>query len=177
MVNMLLKPHSGVFHNIADLSAGRGELEPFDVIGVTETELGDSLLDRARAIREMRETLDDGGIDAPIHVFGVLDPLLVAFYFMAGAELFDGLTWIRYGTKGGLAVYRDSAAVLGDRLELGTAIRAATAQVEFLDQLAALKRALIDWVGTRGDFSVFPHNGEALRVAHGRLFGDEHGGG
>jgi hypothetical protein len=33
-------------------------------------------------------------------------------YFLAGAEIFDGLTWLRYGFTNGLACYRHNYGVI-----------------------------------------------------------------
>lgn len=83
-------------------------LRHFDIIGVTEKELGNSLSDRLIALAKLRASLDQASISAPIHVFGSLDPLMTPLYFVAGAEIFDGLAWLRYGFLDGLAVYRDA---------------------------------------------------------------------
>ena len=78
-------------------SADAGELAGFDIVGVTEKELGRSMLERMVRIATLRLAMDAAEVTAPVHVFGALDPISVCLYFMAGAEIFDGLTWIRYG--------------------------------------------------------------------------------
>lgn len=170
MVDALLKPPPGAFLDIEAIHDVAAELRGVDVVGVTETELGDSLFDRGRAIGQLRRTLDEAGVEAPIHVFGVLDPLLVSFYFSVGAEIFDGLTWIRYATHGGLSIYRDASALLAGRGELGTFLREATAQLEFLNGLRDLKRSLREFA-TSGDFSIFGPNAQVLADAHARVAG------
>ena len=72
------------------------EFASFDVIGLTEKGLGNSPLQRMVRIARLRRALDEANLRIPIHVFGSLDPLSVSLYFIAGAELFDGLTWLRY---------------------------------------------------------------------------------
>lgn len=177
MVDLLVKPAEGPYIEVNALAPDVRSLASFDVIGVTETELGDSLLARARTIWQLRSLLDGADIGAPIHVFGVLDPVLVAFYFMAGAELFDGLTWIRYGAHAGLATYRDSVALMHERLKLDTAMRTTMAQLDFLDHLAALRRELSAWAASGGDFSLLSQNAEALCAAYNVLLNDRRGGG
>jgi len=81
------------------------ELGQFDIVGLTEKELGKSLLDRMYAIARLREELDKCGVNSPIHIFGSLDPITTVLYFLAGAEIFDGLTWLRYAYLNGTAVY------------------------------------------------------------------------
>ena len=86
------------------------ELRSFDVVGFTEKELGGSFLDRMVNLAKIRLAMDDANVDAPIHVFGSLDPISIPLYFVAGAEIFDGLTWLRYGYDKGMAVYRHNFA-------------------------------------------------------------------
>jgi hypothetical protein len=88
------------------------ELSGFDFIGVTEKELGPSMLDRMVNVAKLRKALDEAGISAPVHIFGSLDPLSVCLYFLAGAEIFDGLTWIRYGYNNGLCLYTHNVAAI-----------------------------------------------------------------
>jgi hypothetical protein len=169
MVDLLLKPSTGMYLDIDEAQDSAENFRPFDVIGVTETELGDSLLSRGRALQALRSGLDAAGIQAPIHVFGVLDPILVTFYFMAGGEIFDGLTWIRYGMLDGLAVYRDSVAVLRGRIDPDTDLRTATAHLEFLNELSSVKQTLCAWARSGGDFSLFERWSDALRAVYDRL--------
>jgi hypothetical protein len=87
------------------------DLEFFDIIGVTEKELGASVKDRMISIANMRLNLDEGGVNKPIHVFGSLDPITTPLYYLAGAEIFDGLTWLKFIFHEGSTYYRESEAV------------------------------------------------------------------
>jgi hypothetical protein len=157
MSDVLLKPPSGhAYIDPVSLADTAGSLGGFDVVGVTEKELGGTLLDRLRATAALRRVLDEAEVQSPLHVFGVLDPLLVSLYFMAGAELFDGLTWLRYGYHEGLSVNRGSIALLDHVIDEPDAHIGARAQVEYLAALSNLKRGLSRWVQTEGDFSVLP---------------------
>lgn len=111
---LLLKPPPGSrFHRFRTLSDETvANLRAFDIIGVTEREIGESILDRLQAITELRRHLDRVEVDAPVHVFGGLDPLYTPLYFAAGAELFDGLGWLRYAYREGVAMHREAAALL-----------------------------------------------------------------
>lgn len=82
-----------------------GCLSHFDIIGLTEKELGKSIAQRISNIQKLRVALDQRGIDKPIHIFGGLDPTLALFYFLAGAEIFDGVSWTRYQFNKGVASY------------------------------------------------------------------------
>lgn len=121
--DFLLKPeHDEELLDVAALTTEAPNLRGFNVIGVTEKELGDTLLDRLLLLARLRELLDDKGCaEIPVHVFGSLDPLLTPLYFMAGAEIFDGLSWLRYAYIDGLSAHPEQLAVLQvtieDRLE------------------------------------------------------------
>ena len=106
---LLLKPETRTQRTLAKtIRAAVAEPEKlgaFDVVGVTEKELGNSMIDRMSQITRLRLAMDDAGVARPLHVFGALDPVSVPLYYLAGAEIFDGLTWIRYGYRDGLCVY------------------------------------------------------------------------
>jgi hypothetical protein len=84
-----------------------------DVVGVTEKEAGAFFLERLQTVATLRQELDMIGFDdLPIHVFGGLDPIRTPLYFLAGADIFDGLSWLRYGYEAGRAVYMSAFASL-----------------------------------------------------------------
>lgn len=89
-------------------------LRGFDVIGVTEKELGSDLFDRLKRIAKFRKRLDNANISAPIHVWGGLDPIMTPLFFFAGASIFDGVSWLRYAYWDGVAMNRESYAVLSE---------------------------------------------------------------
>lgn len=72
-----------------------------DILGITDKELGDSMQQRCTNLIGLRKALDAVAPDFPIHVFGVLDPLTVSIYSLCGADVFDGLSWLRYDFAGG----------------------------------------------------------------------------
>lgn len=83
-----------------------------DVVGVTEKELGLHLVDRLKRIAQLRCALDEAGASAPLHIWGGLDPIVTPLYFFAGAEIFDGLSWLRYTFVNGIAVSRTCSEVM-----------------------------------------------------------------
>ncbi len=87
-------------------------LAPFDAIGFTEQELGNSLLQRMERIAKIRIAMDQANINLPIHVLGGLDPVSTPLYYIAGAEIFDGVSWLRYGYRHGLTVYKRNYGAL-----------------------------------------------------------------
>ena len=88
------------------------ELGRFDVVGLTEKELGTSMIDRMVRIARLRLEMDRAEVTTPLHIFGALDPVSVPLYYLAGAEIFDGLTWLRYGYYDGLTVYTHNFGAL-----------------------------------------------------------------
>ena len=112
----LLKPTRkcrGLLQNTVNIAQPHlKEFAAFNIIGVTEKELGRSMLGRMETIAKLRRGLDAVGVAAPIQVFGALDPLSSTLYCLAGAEIFDGLTWLRYSYRDGQCVYSHNYGVL-----------------------------------------------------------------
>ena len=81
--------------NIPKLSKYTQQLRQFDIIGVTADEIGNSFIKRCSAIVMLRDILTVAGLDNPIHVFGAISPYEVFSYFFCGADIFDGLNWLR----------------------------------------------------------------------------------
>lgn len=109
---LLLKPGgSGMEYLLAAIPKNSEKLGKLSVIGLTEKEAGSSLRDRLDTIGSLRSQLDKAGLfEMPIHVFGGLDPMRSYLYFLAGADIFDGLSWLRFGFEGGKALYLDAHA-------------------------------------------------------------------
>jgi hypothetical protein len=110
----LFKPESGraPYVNIDEIVRHRHELSGFSVIGFTEKELGPSVLKRMIAIARVRRALQEIHLELPIHVFGSLDTVSTPLYFLAGADIFDGLTWLRYAFHEGSTIYKYHYAAL-----------------------------------------------------------------
>ena len=70
--------------------------EYFDIIGFPEREIGANIIQRTVFIKKLRKELDARNILKPLHVFGCSDPTSIILYVLAGADLFDGLGWIKY---------------------------------------------------------------------------------
>lgn len=97
----------------ADLSDDKiKQLRGFHIIGVTEKDLGTNLISRVQRVATLRRKLDEAEIAAPIHIWGGLDPISSPLFFFAGAEIFDGVGWLRYAYHEGVAVYRGNYTVM-----------------------------------------------------------------
>ncbi len=137
----------------------------FSVLGVTEKELGNSLIDRLKSIAKLRQRLRELNVDIPIHIFGGLDPLLTPLYFIAGAELFDGLTWLRYAFNEGLSIYPEAVAVLQMNLEHRHDVRQASRLFANLAYLDRLSRRLKEYVAEDGAENVLDDSGSQTTVS------------
>lgn len=152
------------------------QLAGFHFVGVTEKELGSSMLDRMEQVARLRIALDGAGIAAPIHVFGALDPLSCTLLFIAGAEVFDGLTWLRYAFRKGLCIYyRDYGALdVGvQNTDVRVRARILTDNLHYLKQLSVqMEKFLLD-----RDFQKFEHHAEFLAGGYDSLRSRLRGGG
>ena len=137
-IDMLCKPEraGGAALDVESVLASARHLGAFAAIGVTEKELGGSPIERCRALVRLRRGLTAEGLTTPVHVFGCLTPLSIVAYFLCGADVFDGLAWLRFAF-GAVAAYEAEAAII-DRTwgEPDGARRLRRAE----DNLAALRR-------------------------------------
>lgn len=122
-------------------------LRGFDVIGVTEKELGTDLWDKLSRVAALRAALDRAGIDAPIHIWGGLDPVISPLFYFAGAEIFDGVSWLRYAYMDGVAVCREAFGPLLPELGVASpaSVNLLTANIRNVAALSNLTDALIEW--------------------------------
>ena len=147
---LLFKPETNrqTLVQVPKLIAQVPRFSEFDAIGFTETELGNRPIDRMVNIAKLRNAMDSEGIEKPLHVFGALDPVSTPLYFLAGADIFDGLSWIRFSYWEDLAVYHrnrsplDFGAIEDDRRAL---IRCYDANIHYLAELSnRMRRYLLD---------------------------------
>ena len=109
--DFLIKPHSDQqLVNVAELSRHVEQLSQFPVIGVTAREIGYSFLNRCRSIVTLRTILDESQLAIPIHVFGAIRPFEILTFFLCGADIFDGLDWLRFEFRLGNDIPIDSIA-------------------------------------------------------------------
>jgi hypothetical protein len=154
----LVKPESpkDLILPIEKLLTKVARLRGFAVIGLTEKELGDSVFAAMTNIARLRAALDLAGLAIPIHIFGSLDPLTTILYFLAGAEIFDGLTWLRFGYHDGNTIYSQNYGVLRDSegLRRGTDERYYEMWRNNYYYLEKLRTQMINYERTK-DFSHF----------------------
>ncbi|MEK6154591.1 hypothetical protein WIW50_15075 [Flavobacteriaceae bacterium 3-367] len=144
------------------------ELKHFDIIGITEKELGHTIIKRMMNLAEFRIDLDKAGITAPIHVFGSLDPITTCLYFLAGAEIFDGLTWSRMSYCDGMATYKANNGAIKYGIHVSddmVKVRTLSDNIYYLNNLQVKMQEF----AKTGDFAVFPHHKEFLQESYNTL--------
>lgn len=142
----------------------------FDILGITEKELGRDPLDRLKAVAKLRLAMDREQVRTPIHVWGGLDPIFTPLYFFAGAEIFDGISWLRYAYIDGLAVYRDSYSVLEGGIENPQDRARAETLIHNLQFLRGLATSFRDFVIHKGtNFDMFGTRAPAIEKAYRAL--------
>lgn len=143
-------------------------LAEFDIIGMTEKELGDSIRARMANIARIRRALTGAGLETPIHIFGSLDTVTTPMYFLAGADIFDGLTWLRFVFHAGYTIYKQNYSAL----ELG--VRTASSVIDakcwhhnyyYIKELEdEMRRFLLN-----NEFSSFRYHSDKLEMAYQSL--------
>ena len=122
-------------------------LNDFDIVGFTEKELGRNIIERMENIAITRIAMRERDVARPIHIFGSLDMLSTPLYFIAGADIFDGLTWLRYGYVNGLSIYEQNFGLITalplDSTDVYTRGRRV---VSNLDELAKLRQKMANYL-------------------------------
>ena len=80
----------------------------FQILGLTEKEIAPTWAHGVYFINRLRSALSvlDTKRYIPIHVFGCFDLKTVVRFALAGADIFDGLTWLRYLFLNGDVLYQ-----------------------------------------------------------------------
>jgi hypothetical protein len=171
-VELLIKPESknAEFVSIETVLQRVGDLRAFAAVGLTEKELDSSMLGRMEKIARLRLAMDSAKVDIPIHIFGSLDTLSTPLYFISGAEIFDGLTWLRFGYREGRTIYSQNYGTTQDPHGLRLPAKQGIFEMwknnyYYLEQL---RDEMINYVRT-SDFSLFKHVGTLLNDAHTQL--------
>lgn len=144
------------------------ELAQFDVVGVTEKEIGNSILSRMENIAQLRKALDRERPGIPIHVFGSLDTITTPMYFLAGADIFDGLTWLRFAYHDGYTMYKNNYSVVG--LGINTKAHIVDGHCWFNNYryLVALQLEMRRFLNN-SDFRCFGRHADLFEKAYGNL--------
>jgi hypothetical protein len=115
--SFIIKPiKKGNFIEIDEIIRYLPEMRIFNIIGIIDNDLGDNILKQLVNIAKLRIALNDRGMEVPIHIWGGLDPFITPLYFCAGAEIFDGVSWLRYGYYDNMAIPRDTFDALSSNV-------------------------------------------------------------
>lgn len=140
----------------------------FDIVGFTEKEIGNTVLKRMEFLADLRLAMDDKGVTTPIHVFGSLDPISTVLYFLSGAEVFDGLTWLRYGYANGQACYVHNYGVKYVGVNRSRSFVVAKTMIDNLSYLINLTHDMRKFLLDR-EFSRFRENEDLIKDAFDML--------
>lgn len=166
---ILFKPEKGkLFLNVAEIIKQLDHANDIDIFGFTEKELGTSTLDRMYAIAQIRQEMNNRGMKKAIHIFGALDPISVPLYFISGADIFDGLTWLRYALHEGKAIYMQNYLNLTYALDSKESMLTTKTWVDNVTYINSLQRQMRTFVSTR-DFDTFKFHGDFLMEASNHL--------
>ena len=113
-------------------------------------------------IARLRIALDGVGLNPPIHVFGSLDTIGTPLYFFAGADIFDGLTWLRYAFHKGKTIYKHNYGAIELGVEYEDFRVNGTIWNNNYFYLLKLKREMGRFL-LRRDFKEFEFNGELFQ--------------
>ncbi len=131
-------------------------IDSFSILGITEKELGNSLFDRCRNLLQIRTALLNAGVEIPVHIFGCLDPSVMIAYFLCGADIFDGLAWLRYTIEDGLVAYHSTATLLREEWSITEDDLLITRWLSNLEYFENLNRGMKRFCRTRSvsEFSI-----------------------
>lgn len=166
MREILLKPETEgqTLLQVESIVANIHGLATFDAIGVTEKEIGNSVLSRMQNIAKLRLALDKAGICVPIHVFGSLDTVTTPLYFLAGADIFDGLTWLRFAFHQGQTLYKQNYGALHLGVKTPAHVIDGRCWNNNYYYITDLELEMRRFLNDR-DFASFTHHGEQFRAA------------
>lgn len=148
--------------DVGEVVENAGRFNAFSIVGFTEKELGTSLTSRCKNLIKIRYALNEVGVDSPIHVFGCLDPLTVVAYYACGADMFDGLSWLRYAFFNGVATYHSNANLMGSHWDMSDYDYRMLSAAENERRLRVLQRQMAGFALSH-DWSVFDWNEDLIR--------------
>ena len=166
--SIILKPENKKqrFVQLSSIFSNFEAIGEFDIIGITEKELGSSLSLRMRKVAKIRLALDEAGLNnKPLQIFGSLDPLSSCLYFLAGAEIFDGLTWLRYAYANGLAIYNCNYCTLFLGIHQRDDFLKERTIIENINFLVELQHEMRDFVFSE-DYNKFKNNAEIIKKSY-----------
>lgn len=177
---IIMKPETnnkgGQYISVDHVVRNVKKLESFHIIGFTEKELGESLLKIMVNICRIRQALLSNKMRQLIHIFGSLDPVSTPLYFMCGADIFDGLTWLRYSFYEGITMYQQTYWFKKCPIESENFALRLRSFIENFSYLRDLYSEMRNFQKS-GDFNKFKYNAELFKQTWGRVATHIRGGG
>ena len=168
--DFLVKPEStSTLVNVPKLQKHTRGLGSFDIIGVAAREVAHSFVKRCSAIVTLRNILNDAGLDTPIHIFGAIRPCEVLAYFFCGADIFDGLNWLRFAFKkhGSIAIEEAAAEEMKwNKADDDLLFSEWASNLRFLYRLQEAMRRYGDTGDLTSLAEEFPAASRSARIAH-----------
>lgn len=143
-------------------------ISSFDILGLTEKELGNSLFDRMVTIAKIRKEMDKKDIEMPIHIFGSLDTVTTPLYYFSGADIFDSLSWLRFTFYDGGTFYPEGISSKIHGIHEHVPIINILNIVQNYKYLIKLKKDLEEFQKS-GNFSIFKNNSEFFENTYNDL--------
>lgn len=105
VINFIIKICFPFEHLLDKIDQTKNYLQSIQIIGITEKELGYTVRDRLKNLIQIKKRLSSSGWNGSIHIFGGLEPNLAKLYYLAGADIFDGLSWQRMFYRNNASLY------------------------------------------------------------------------
>jgi len=168
----LIKPENekDVYLNVNSIVKNIRKLGDFDIIGLTEKELGENLIEKMLAIAKIRQALTKIDLKTPIHIFGSLDTVTTPLYFLSGADIFDGLTWLRFAFYQGFLIYQTSYGPLKFDLKLKDYLLQPRCWSENINELKRFENVLEHYISER-KFECFRYHSEFIKSTYEVMLG------
>lgn len=109
IIDFIIRINFSFDYLLSDISREKQQIEAIPIIGLTEKELGCTLRDRLLNLIQIKKQLVSCGWAGNIHIFGGLELNLVKLYYIAGADIFDGLSWQRMYYRNNTSLYDPEA--------------------------------------------------------------------
>lgn len=121
------------------------DFDYFDIIGLTEKDLGFSLYERCQNLIKIRKLI---GLDKPIHIFGCIDLQTVFLYCILGADIFDGTSWLRFYYWRGHTIYLKNYSLIEELWSKGVKRNYFSAFLKNLDNIRRIGQKIRQFINT-----------------------------
>jgi hypothetical protein len=154
--------------NVDNMVNNIDSISSFDILGLTEKELGNSLFDRMLTIAKIRKEMDKKGIEIPIHIFGSLDTITTPLYYFSGADIFDSLSWLRFTFYEGRTFYSEGISSKIHGIHKDVSLINMLNIIQNYNYLLELKKDLENFQISE-NFDIFKNNSEFFEKAYNEL--------